>query len=198
MKPKKQIRRKIMICSAGLPGSGKGVVEEAAKKMSIPVVVMGDIVRRETEKRGLEPSSKNTSKLMLEYRERFGRDVFAKMTIREVNKLNCSLVLVDGVRNIEELEYFRKMGWKTFVIAVLASQKERYRRLVERGRIDDVQSYEEFARRDERELRVGLGRVLLYADRFLVNEGKTRGKAVEEASKIIKEILERVNLEKKS
>ena len=43
----------------GLPGSGKSVASEIAEKMGIPVFTMGDVIRTETAKRGLEPNGDN-------------------------------------------------------------------------------------------------------------------------------------------
>ncbi len=182
--------RKLLICSSGLPGAGKGVVAEAARRLGLYVVVMGDIVRRETAKIGLEPNVRNTAKLMIEYRRVYGKDIFARLTLDLVEKLGENVVLIDGVRSPEELEYFRKKGWNTVVIAVLASPKERFKRLRERKRVDDIKTYEDFVKRDKREIAVGVDKVLLYADKFLVNEGKTKEEAIKEAISLIKDILE--------
>ena len=181
---------KLLICSAGLPGSGKGVIAKAAKKIGLPVIVMGDIVRKETLKEGLKPNIQNTAKIMIEYRIKYGMDIFAKLTFREVEKIDNKIIFIDGVRNPEELEFFRKKGCETIVIAVLASPKERFRRLRERKRVDDIRSYNDFVKRDEREIKIGLWRVLLYADKFFVNEGKTREQAIDEALQLLSELIE--------
>ena len=163
---------------------------EAAGRLGIPSLVMGDVIRREAVKQGLEPSPKNTGRLMLEYRERYGMDIFARLIAEEVEGVEGDTVLIDGVRNPEELEYFRGKGWDVIVVAVMASPKTRYERLRARGRIDDVRSYEEFLARDEREMGVGMDRVILYADYYLVNDRKDRSEAVEEAVKILEMVLE--------
>ena len=43
----------------GMPGSGKSVAADVAREMNIPVVVMGDVIREEAARRGLDPTDKN-------------------------------------------------------------------------------------------------------------------------------------------
>ncbi|MFQ5710816.1 MAG: AAA family ATPase [Candidatus Geothermarchaeales archaeon] len=190
-------KSKLLICSSGLPGSGKGVILEAARKMGIPVVVMGDVVRRETERQGLTPDAENTGKIMLKYREKYGREIFAKLIAGEIEGVEGDVVLVDGVRSPEELNYFRGRGWRVVTVVTLSSPETRFRRLRERGRIDEVANYEEFLERDGREIGVGLDRVILYADHYMVNQGLDRRRALGEAERIIKKIWEQARNEEK-
>jgi dephospho-CoA kinase len=182
-------RRKLLICTSGLPGSGKGVILEAAKRLKVPYMVMGDIVRRETEKRGLAPNPINTGRTMLEYRKKYGKDFFGRLAAEETEKVGADVVLVDGVRNLEEVEYFRSRNWSVVIIVTLAAPSLRYKRLRRRKRMDDVESYEGFIARDERELSVGIDRVILYADHYIVNQNKVKEEVVEEALALLKEIL---------
>ena len=50
---------KIVVGLTGMPGSGKSLVVAAARLEGYDVVVMGDVVREETKKRGLELNPKN-------------------------------------------------------------------------------------------------------------------------------------------
>ena len=189
-------KRKILICSTGLPGSGKGVLAEAANELGLPVISMGDIVRRETAKMKGVIATQSVMEVMKEYREKFGMDVFARLTAKEIEKEKSQIVFIDGVRCPEEIEFFRSKDWKIVVIAVLASPRERFRRLLRRRRVDDIESYDEFLERDRKELELGLWRVIIYADKFFVNEGITREEALKEAVRIIKDVL--IEIEKES
>jgi len=189
-------KRKILICSTGLPGSGKGVLAEAANELGLPVISMGDIVRRETAKMKGVIATQSVMEVMKEYREKFGMDVFARLTAKEIEKEKSQIVFIDGVRCPEEIEFFRSKGWKIVVIAVLASPRERFRRLLRRRRVDDIESYDEFLERDRKELELGLWRVIIYADKFFVNERITREEALKEAVRIIKDVL--IEIEKES
>ena len=60
---------KLVVGLAGMPGSGKSLVVETAQQEGYAVVVMGDVIREETQKRGLKLNPKNMGKVMLELRE---------------------------------------------------------------------------------------------------------------------------------
>ena len=61
---------KIVVGLAGMPGSGKSIVVETARAEGYAVVVMGDVIREETQKRGLKPTPNNIGKVMLELRRK--------------------------------------------------------------------------------------------------------------------------------
>ncbi len=42
---------KIVVGLAGMPGSGKSLVVEAARELGYAIVVMGDVIREETKNR---------------------------------------------------------------------------------------------------------------------------------------------------
>jgi dephospho-CoA kinase len=79
------LRRYIAIILAGMPGSGKSLFSIVAKECcGIPVYVMGDIIREEVVKRGLEPTQENNARIAAELRERYGSNVIAILTIRKI------------------------------------------------------------------------------------------------------------------
>jgi dephospho-CoA kinase len=70
------------------------------------------------------------------------------------------------------LEIFRRaFGGDLSVVAVHASPKTRYERMLRRRRTDDARSIDAFRARDLRELSWGLGDVIATSDVMLVNEG---------------------------
>lgn len=162
-------RRKRVLLIAGLPGSGKSVFSKVAQQMSIPVVSLGDIVREEALKRKLDLTSENLGKIAIELRERYGKEVMAKRSIVRILYNESPLVVVDGVRSLEEVYYFKKF-FEVYIIAIHASPRTRYSRLKARGRPDDPSSWEEFSTRDLRELSLGIGNVIALADYMIVNE----------------------------
>jgi len=80
------------------------------------------------------------------------------------------VAVVDGVRSLEEVEVFRRLG-ETVIVAVHSSPRTRFERLRRRGRPGDPRTWEEFVARDMTELGFGLGNVIALADYMLVNEG---------------------------
>ncbi len=161
---------KKVIAISGMPGAGKGVASEAAKQLGFEVLVLGDVIREETQRRGLEPTPKNMGDVMLDVRANEGPAVVAKRLLPKVEASLSSLVVVEGVRSLSELTEL-KSKFEVITVAIHASPKTRFQRLLSRGRSDDPKTWETFYERDDRELNVGLGHVIGLADVILMNEG---------------------------
>ncbi len=175
---------KIVVGLAGMPGSGKSLVVETARAAGYAVVVMGDVVREETQKRGLKPTPENVGKVMLELRENGGASVIADKCIPKIEQQKSGKVIVDGVRSLSEVDAFKAHFSKFSLIAVHASPETRFNRLYSRRRSDDPDGWALFHERDMRELGVGLGNAIAMAEYLVVNENKR-----DEIKVRVKEIL---------
>ncbi|HDM23970.1 dephospho-CoA kinase [archaeon] len=182
---------KKILCLTGMPGCGKSIVKEVALSHGVTVITMGDVVREETAKRGLDPNAENTGKVMLELRKKLGLDAVAKKCIEKLMEMDevSDIVMFDGVRSMHEVERFRTLSKNIVIIAIHSSPKTRFERLHKRGRVDDIRSWEEFVERDKRELSVGIGDVIALADIMLVNEGKSLEEFRREVDKLFREVL---------
>ena len=164
-------KRKILIGTTGMPGAGKDTVRKLVQKLGLPVVVMGDEVRAEAKRKGLAITPENLGKVMLQMREEDGPAAVAKRCIPKIKAIESSVVFIDGIRSLHEVEEFKKEFPDFRILAIHASPKTRFKRLLKRGRRDDPQSWEGFIERDRRELKVGLGEVIATADYMVINEG---------------------------
>ncbi|MEM3627953.1 MAG: AAA family ATPase [Candidatus Bathyarchaeia archaeon] len=161
---------KLVVGVAGMPGAGKSVVVDVAKGMGYDVVVMGDVVREEVRRRGLECAPEHLGKVMIELRLQEGNSVIAKRCIPRIMESKREKVIVDGVRSMAEVEEFKRHFQKFTLIAIKASPETRFKRLYCRKRSDDPKNWEIFSERDERELLVGLGEAIAKADYTIDNE----------------------------
>lgn len=156
------------LCVTGMPGSGKEGLLEAARGRGIPVVRMGDAVREEARRRGLDGTDAAIGGMAAALRKKEGADVWARRTL---DRVEADAVVIDGVRSPAELETFREAIPDVRVAAVHASPGTRYERLRGRGRSDDRLDEAGYRARDRRELRWGLGQAIAMADYMIVNEG---------------------------
>lgn len=147
---------------------------------------MGDVVREETKRRGLEPDAANTGEVMEDLRRTLGEAAVAKLCMKSITESGAENVVVDGVRSMAEVEELRKSA-RVILLAVHASPRRRYALLKERGRSDDPLTYEMFLKRDQRELGVGISVAIALADEVVSNEHSTP----EGASKQMTEIVNR-------
>jgi dephospho-CoA kinase len=166
-----QMNQKVVIGVAGMPGAGKATLRSAAESMGLPVVIMGDEIRDETKRRGLEPTPENIGKVMLMLREEEGSTAVAKRCIPKIEASKSNIVFVDGVRSLHEVEEFKKRFTNVSLVAVHSSPEARFQRLSKRKRSDDPKGWDVFCERDLRELSVGQGDVIALADYMIVNEG---------------------------
>ncbi len=172
----------------GLPASGKNTFAIEAKKEGFLQVVMGDVIREECRSRGLTPSRDNSNKIMLELRETEGNEVVAKRTMEKISRLldqTNSNIIIDGIRSLDEVNYFKKSIRDFKVIAVHASPKLRFERTISRQRGDDPIDKVGFNMRDLKELRLGIGSVIALAD-YLVSTGNNLSESIEKFHSLIK------------
>ena len=182
-----------LICTVGLPGAGKGIFVKAAEEVGVPIYVMGDIIREKTKEKYGCDDAYYTGLYMKEVREKYGGDIVAKLTIDKIRKekIRTPYLLIDGVRSVEEVDYFISRGYKVILIGVLASLYARYKRMMRRNRTDDIKNLSEFILRENREKEIGLLDVIRRADYYFINEWieekESIGKAIELIRKIISE-----------
>jgi dephospho-CoA kinase len=178
-----------IIAFAGMPCSGKSEAVQIADEMKIPVIRMGDMVWEEVKKRGLTLDEKNVGAIAHQMRKDQGMDIWARRTIKKISQISqTNHIIIDGIRNIEEIDTFKKELGKDFIIiAVTASDETRRKRFLKRGRVDDSLNVQDLKDRDKRELKWGLGTVIASADIIVPNED-----GMEEFKKEIRKILEKM------
>jgi dephospho-CoA kinase len=177
-----------VIAFAGMPCSGKSEAVQIAGEMDIPVIRMGDMVWDEVKKRGLTLDEKNVGAIADQMRKSKGMDIWAKRTLSKISKEKTDQIIIDGIRNIEEIDTFKKNLGKDFlIIAITASDKTRNKRFINRGREDDSLNVQDLKDRDKRELSWGLGTVIASADIIVPNED-----GMDEFKKEIRNILKKM------
>jgi dephospho-CoA kinase len=199
-----------VIVLAGLPGSGKSEASEIAKLMGIPVIIMGDVIRSETAKRGLKPNSQNIGLVATELRAKNGDDVVLQRSWPKISEAlsKHNIVMIDGMRSIAEKDALVElMGKKPEILAIIASEEIRNLRLIGRGRSDDMKAEKVtnntnkvgkensnimpisgVSERDKREKGWGVEELLEEANFKIVNED-----SVESFRINVKELLEGLN-----
>jgi dephospho-CoA kinase len=177
--------RVLVLC--GPPGSGKGVVARVASERGMSILSLGDIVRAEMMSRGLSETPENVGLTALSMREEHGEEIVVERLIPSLTSaLEESDVLIDGMRQPEEMEHLRQHVEDVTVVAMSASRGLRMEWLEERGRGEDG-GVTEFAAREEREWGWGLEMLIEQADAIVLNDGSLE--ELESRSEMILEAL---------
>ena len=155
----------------GLPGSGKTEISNYARERGIPVISMGDVIREECLKRGLEPADHH-GEVAKKIRDELGNDAIATLTVPLIQKMRKTKnrMVVDGIRSGDEVKVFRREFGEEFkLVRVESSFKLRLERINSRGR--DNPEIETLKQRDEKELGFGLKNAMGDADIGIENSG---------------------------
>lgn len=154
-----------------MPLSGKTTVAELLEKKGYTVLDMGEVVRIEMEKRGIEPG--NEGEFVNSMRDEHGMDAIAKLSAPYLEEIidEKKKIVITGMRGWKEKERFEEeTGEKIEVIAVWSSRETRKQRREKRQREEDVKG-QNFDERDWRELENGVGNIMALSNHLIKNEG---------------------------
>ena len=182
------VKRKKLICVTGLPGAGKSLFCEIGKRLGYELIIMGNQVRKEAENRGVDNDSESLSRLMLELRKERGNNAVANMCIDKINEKTNENIIIDGIRNIEEIELFTEIG-DVKIVLISNTSEQRMKFLLERKRSDAPIDIEEFNQRDSKELEIGLGQVMERADIIIENVELTKEEYTKKTESILHNLM---------
>jgi len=160
----------LIVLLVGMPGAGKEEFVKIAKEQGYKVMRMGDVVREFVSSQGLELKDEIVGGIANSERKKHGIDIWAKRTLERIRGKDAKKIVIDGIRCIEEVEVFKKeLGENAVLVGIFAPRKIRYERILKRKREDDISNWDDFVRREMRELSWGLGNVLALSDYMLLN-----------------------------
>ena len=183
----------VIIGITGPFGSGKSTVSAYLEAKGFKKVVLSSYLEEEAKKRG---KAKITRKLLQdignEWRGSYGRGVLAKKALESLKKGKISLAVVDGVRNVGEIEYLKKKA-NFMLLGVIADRTVRFNRLKKLKRREDL-TPELFFNLDCRDLGVNEGKTglqvalcIALSDYFVPNNEDKR-KLEAKIDRIVKEL----------
>ncbi len=191
-----------------MPGAGKSTVASFLKDKGFAVVTMGDVIREEAKRQGLEPTDVNLGKMMLKLRQDLGPGAVGQIVLQKLQRdyandnrsggddsnKNYSSVVIDGIRSVAEIEVLKKVG-HVRLLAIHASEDTRFKYLRRRGRADAPSDSNEFTGRDKRELSVGVSEAIALANEMISNNELTLEQLKLQAYDIVKGWLDEIHRE---
>jgi dephospho-CoA kinase len=144
----------IVIGLVGPIASGKGTISEYLKSQGFVYFSLSNVVREETQARGLEMTRENLQDVGNDLREKFGGAVLVNRLEERITKED--FVVIDGIRNPEEI-YALKDDYQGKIVNISAYKNRRVERYLERAKIrgEDDASLSSFKKIDERDLGKG-------------------------------------------
>jgi dephospho-CoA kinase len=176
----------IIFIIVGMPASGKNCAKDYAKAKGYPYFATGDIVRMEVAKLGLEANAENTGKVSTGMRGADGLGI-TRQALATALSHDSPVVFLEGMRSWQEIILVRERA-RACVVAFLAPRETRLKRIMNRGRADDLA--DAFDSRDMREIEYGTAVPVALADAYIVNTG-SMDDAVRCLDNIVNESLNR-------
>lgn len=191
-----------------MPGAGKSTVASFLKDKGFAVVTMGDVIREEAKRQGLEPTDVNLGKMMLKLRQDLGPGAVGQIVLQKLQRdhandnssgvggsdINYINVVIDGIRSVAEIEVLKQVG-HVRLLAIHASEDTRFKYLQRRGRADAPSDSNEFTGRDKRELSVGVSEAIALANEMISNNELTLEQLKLQAYDIVKGWLDEIDRE---
>ena len=167
----------LIVGLTGMPGAGKSTLAESLLKKGIPVIIMGDAVREAAKRANLEMTDANLGNLMIRLRKEKGSGAIAYLVLDRIRSIivsspNMNAIIVDGIRNIEEMKVLGSLG-AVKLLAIHGSSLVRFKHVKARARSDAPDKEDDFSERDRRELTVGISEAIALADESVSNNTLT-------------------------
>ena len=167
----------LIVGLTGMPGAGKSTLAKLLFKKGMPVVIMGDAVREAAKRANLEMTDANLGNLMIRLRKEKGSGAIAYLVLDRIRSIivsspNVNAIIVDGIRNIEEMKVLGSLG-AVKLLAIHGSSLVRFIHVKARARSDAPDKEDDFSERDRRELTVGISEAIALADESVSNNTLT-------------------------
>jgi dephospho-CoA kinase len=183
--------KKLILGFAGEMVSGKGTSAKYYIEKHGAVTYRFSTILRDILRRIHIPEERVTMQRLSAYvRTEFGEDVLAKVLFEDAKNDTSELVIVDGIRRLEDVKYLRELP-EFKLCYITAPMKIRYDRLVIRGENADdaTKSFEDFQDEHEAEAEREIVKLEAFADEVIDNAG-----SIEELHGTLDQILTKYHM----
>jgi dephospho-CoA kinase len=192
--------KKLVIAISGTFCSGKGLVSKILKSKDCDVDTFSSVIKDELHSRGVEINRTALQDEGNRLRKEFGGQVLAERLLAKYKDSTKPLV-IDGLRNIGELEYLKKHS-NCFLIGIDAPLEFRWELTQKRKGEKDLIDYDAFVKLDARDKGYNeplsgqqVGMCLTHADFLIYNDEEftqlEKSKIYKQVSEIYDEIMKR-------
>lgn len=165
--------RKLILGFAGEIASGKGTAAKYLVERHGAATYRFSTILRDVLRRLHLPEDRTTLQTLSTFlRKEFGEDTLAKVMFKDAKGDTRQLVVIDGVRRLEDVKYLREIP-EFKLCYITAPMKTRHERLVVRDENPDdkTKTYQQFERDHEREPEREITKLEAFAAEVIDNSG---------------------------
>jgi dephospho-CoA kinase len=152
------VKKEVLIIGlSSLPGGGKDYIADIlTKRYGFYKISPGDIIREKLSKmKKGKISREEQQKLQGILRKKYGKDYVMELCMRRIKNIKKDKIAIAGIRFPGDILFFKKQkGVNFYNIFVYAPVKVRFKRTMDRKRIDAPASYREFLNGDKNEIKI--------------------------------------------
>lgn len=181
---------KKIIGIVGMPASGKSLITSFLNQKDVKTIHLGEFIWNYLDKKGIIKTQETGNMASLFFWSQYKDIPIAQWAYKQIQESKENIFVLDGIRTVEELEYFRKKFKQNFqLIAIFVSPNLRKKRQITRKRFEDIY----FEIRDKEELTIGVGEVMALSD-YVIDGNKSKQAVKKQTEKIFKEIKRKKSL----
>ena len=140
----------MLIGFTGRIGAGKETLKSYLTERGFVYIVTSDLLNKELLRRGKKITRTNQQDLGDELRGQHGPGALMRLLLEQIDSSVGDYIL-DSLRNAREARYLKDNTHNFVLFAVDAPQRERWKRIQDRGKPSDPQTWEDFLKIDERD-----------------------------------------------
>lgn len=164
---------KLIIGLVGLMASGKGTASKYyEKKYQATTFRFSTMLRDALDRFYLAHTRENMTLMSEILRKTYGEDLLAKTMAQDVENTEASIIIIDGVRRIEDIGLLKDMS-NFILVEIIADSKTRYKHLSMRSENTDdyTKTYEQFIKDHELSTELTIEEVAKQANEVIMNNG---------------------------
>ena len=184
----------MIIGVTGRIASGKGVLSDFLQGKGFQYMRLSSFLYEEADRLGISKNRESMQALGNKLRRDEGNEILAKLIVKKIKQNNLSKIIIDSIRNPSEVKYLKENLKDFKLISFDAPQKPRFERMLERNKINDPKTWDEFLKADEKDFGVGesesgqgVGKCMEMADYKLLNDSSL-GEVQREIEEIYNEL----------
>jgi len=134
----------------GKLASGKDTFADyLVRRHGFSKITMSDIIIKEMESQGIKDIDRQKiQQFSKEMKEKYGKDIWAKACIEYARKNRLRRVVISGIRDSAELEFFRTLGDDFKLVCIKADREIRFKRVKQRKSLKDVETFADFIKQE--------------------------------------------------
>lgn len=149
----------------GAFGSGKSTTAAFLEDAGFDKIILSRFLEEEAIRRNLKVTRKVLQDIGNQLREKYGSGVLAKKALEIILAKDSGKTVIDGIRNVAEVDMLRKLGDFT-LIAIVSDREIRFDRLKKLKKREDL-TWELFGKLDSRDAGVNEKETGLQVDKCM-------------------------------